>query len=66
MAASSHACKRPWPIHHPWLDIHDTACGYDERMTNANCMGCHRRRQESALDQLQRINPRHGVDGLSK
>lgn len=51
-------CWRSSPIHHPWLPIADTACGYDERLTDPRCQGCHRSRPESPLDQLDQLNGR--------
>lgn len=52
----------PWGCHttrpraHPWLPIADCACGFDERMTDARCAGCHRSRSESPLDQLDALH----------
>ena len=54
------------PMHHPWLPIADVACGYDLRMTAPECVGCIRRREESALDQLRKIDARHTEDGLRR
>jgi hypothetical protein len=59
-------CNTDKPQKHPWHPIADVACGYDERMTAAGCSGCHRQREESALEQLQRLDARHTVDGIVK
>jgi hypothetical protein len=61
-----HGCWRDGPLHHPWLPIADTACGFDARMTHSKCTGCHRQREESPLDQLQALDSRHTEDGLVK
>lgn len=49
-------CHTDVPVPHPWHPIQDVACGYDGRVDDARCAGCHRRREESALDQLRRLD----------
>lgn len=49
---------------HPWEpQIHDMACGFDARMVDSRCIGCHRRRAESPLDQLAKIYHDASEDG---
>lgn len=48
-------CWRDSPLHHPWQPIQDVACGSDARLTDPRCIGCHRSRPESALDQLRAL-----------
>lgn len=60
-----HGCWTDQPLPHPWEPrITDVACGYDDRMTEPKCAGCHRQRAESPLDQLRAIDARHGEDGI--
>ena len=61
-----HGCHRTTPLQHPWLNVADTACGYDERLTHPKCMGCYRQREESPLDQLRAIDARHTENGITK
>jgi hypothetical protein len=62
----TYACNRDHPIKHPHLPIQDVACGYDQRLTDPRCDGCHRSRAESALDQLHALDSGHGVDGYER
>ena len=39
---------------HPWEEISDVACGYDGKLTDKRCTGCHRSRPENPRDQRQR------------
>lgn len=48
------ACFTGGPHPHPWEDIKDMACGYDDRQTEPRCAGCWRSRAESPFDQLQK------------
>ena len=60
---------KPWgcwtdgPMPHPWEPISDTACGFDERLSDPRCQGCHRSREEGPLDQLAQIYDDASEDG---
>jgi hypothetical protein len=57
-------CWATVPKRHSWEpQIHDMACGFDERMTHPRCAGCHRQRTESPLDQLAELYPDASEDG---
>lgn len=64
--AHRYGCWCARRVSHPWhrRTIPDVACGYDDRLTDQRCTGCHRSRSESPLDQLQSLDARHTVDGL--
>jgi hypothetical protein len=67
MTTDRHHCNHPTPRPHPWNPrIPDVACGYDQRLSDPRCHGCHRARPESPLDQLAALDPRHDQDGLRK
>jgi hypothetical protein len=51
-------CYRHGPLPHPWLPIADVACGFDERLTDRRCQGCHRARADSPPEQLDALNGR--------
>jgi hypothetical protein len=64
---SLYDCWTDYAVTHPWFpQIEDLACGYSERMSDAQCHKCHRQRLESPLDQLQKLDPRHSEDGIKK
>lgn len=64
---SRHGCWRDEPLRHPFEPrILDTACGFDSRMVDLKCAGCHRQREESPLDQLRALDARHTEDGIVK
>lgn len=64
---SVHGCWSRIAHPHPWIPgIADRACGYDERLTDRECQGCHRSRVESPLDQLAVLDDRHNEDGIRK
>ncbi len=67
MSSAGHDCWDWRAVSHPWIEmLGDVACGYDGRLTDPNCYMCHRAREESPLDQLQRLDSRHGEDGINK
>ena len=64
---TQHGCNHPTPAMHPWRpEIIDCACGYDDRLVDPNCAGCHRARAESPLDQLQALDEPHNKDGIKQ
>lgn len=55
--------KNPWgcwksgPVNHPFIpQIADVACGFDDRLTDPRCAGCHRQRPEAPRDQLAALD----------
>jgi hypothetical protein len=62
-----HGCNTATAEPHPWIAaITDRACGYDERLIDPDCHGCHRSRAESPLEQLHTTDPRHTENGLRR
>ena len=52
-----HGCWGETPKRHPTEpSILDRACGFDGRLTDARCYGCHRARAESPQDQLDALH----------
>ena len=57
-------CWRTVPLRHPWEpQIHDTACGADDKLTDTRCAGCYRRRDDTPLQQLAEIYSDASEDG---
>lgn len=50
--SAMYACWTDSAQPHPWEDISDVACGYNERKQDSKCVGCHRRDIGSAEEQL--------------
>ena len=63
---TNHGCWSQVPLKHPWLPLSDTSCGYDQRLVDPNCVGCHRAREEDALAQLQTLTQGYSEDGYEK
>ena len=46
-------CWTGGPKKHPWhSDITDMACGYDHKLTDPQCLHCHRQRDEQPHEQI--------------
>jgi hypothetical protein len=48
-------CWTSGPRPHPWLPIADMNCGYDGKMEDPRCLGCHRQRKGWPHDQLKHL-----------
>ena len=59
-------CYRTIPLRHPWLPIADVNCGFDQRLTDGKCQGCHRSRVGSPMSQLDELNGRGDVARLQE
>lgn len=55
MTSQPWGCHRTAPLPHPCQPIPDCACGYDFRLLDPRCSGCHRSRPESPQDQLDAL-----------
>lgn len=51
-------CWTATAVPHPWAPILDVACGYDHRLVDSRCAGCHRSRDEGPREQLEAL---HGL-----
>lgn len=55
MSNHKHHCWTGTAVPHPWEDIKDVACGYDKRLTDPWCTGCHRSRLEGPEEQMKAL-----------
>jgi hypothetical protein len=61
-----YGCHSDLPQNHPWhKEVEDVACGYENKLLDDLCRGCHRARAEDPLDQLSALDERHTEDGIA-